>query len=377
MKVAIGIGEPSGDLIASSLINHFKNKNPKINFIGITGPKCLKEGLKSDFNISSLSVNGFFDVLKNYYSLWKFRNNFLHYLHKEKPDIYIGIDAPDFNFFIEKNLKKRGVKVFHYVCPSIWAWRKNRYKNFHKTFNHLFYIFNHEKNLLNKLNISSTFVGHPVASFKTINATKVNSKNKLKQDLNTKIISLLPGSRESEIKNNLPILFLTAIEINKKIKNLTFLIPILNKDTVYAINKLKREYGLSNIKAIIGHSHDVLNSSDFAIIASGTATLEAAFMKIPMIIIYKLSFFSYHFLKHFLKIKFIGLPNILLNRSFVPEYYKNIEPKIVAAKTIELLNDKEYLIKLKSTFTDLHKKHKLDTNQIIYKFIFTNDTGRN
>jgi lipid-A-disaccharide synthase len=370
VKIAIGIGEPSGDLIASSLIKYFKSKNPNINFIGITGPKSQKEGLRSDFDISSLSVNGFVDVLKNYRALWKFRNNFLQYLYKEKPDIYIGVDAPDFNFFIERKLKKKGCKVFHYVCPSIWAWRMNRYKNFHKTFDHLFYIFNHEKKLLKSLNVSATFVGHPIASLDSINCAKIKSRNKLRLDLNAKIISLLPGSRESEINNNLPVLFLSAKEINKKIKNLIFLIPILNKDTFYKINKLKREYGLANINAIIGHSHVVLNSSDFAIISSGTATLEAAFMKIPMIIIYKLSFFSYHFFKYFLKIKFIGLPNILLNKLFVPEFYKNVDSKAIAKKTIELLDDKDYLIKLKTAFSDLHKKHKLNTNQIIYKSIF-------
>jgi lipid-A-disaccharide synthase len=372
VKIAIGIGELSGDLIASGLIKHIQKNYPDTQIIGITGPNCQKIGLKSSFNISELSVRGFFEVIYNYKRLSRFRNNFLNYLYEQKPDIYLGIDAPDFNFYIEKRLKRLGIKTYHMVCPSIWAWRKSRYKNFKKTFDHLFCIFAHEVKFLKNLKVKNfSFVGHPLANTFPILPEKKTSRDKLKLKHNGKIIALLPGSRNSEVVWNTDILLKTVQILNKELPNLLFMIPVTTSKNLYYLKYKKHTLGIDNITLIHGHSHDILNVADISIVASGTATLEAVFLKKPMIIFYKLSSISYLLFKALLKSKFIGLPNILANKLVSPEFvHKKASAEVISSKVLEMLNDSKYLKNIKTEFTKIHKAHKLDTNELICKKFF-------
>jgi len=373
MKIAFGIGELSGDIFAASLIKYIKSNYPDIQIIGITGPNCFKQGLFSKFNIRSLSKRGFFEVIFNLRKLTKFRSEFLHYLYAEKPDIYIGIDAPDFNFYIEKKLKSKHIKVFHYVCPSVWAWRSSRIKKFNSYFDHLFTIFFHEKNFLKTFGYKShTYVGHPLANEIPFKPNYKKSLDKLKIDHKGKIIALLPGSRNSEVLWNTEVLIQTAENVTKKYNNLLFLITVTSKENLIFINKKIYDLNLQNIKTIHGHSHDILNVSDVAIIASGTATLEAVFYKTPLVVFYKLSSISYWLFKILLRSKFISLPNILSGKSIVPELiHKKANVENISNEIERLLNQSALRKKQTEEFKKIHKMHMLNTNELICKKIFS------
>ena len=373
MKIAIGIGELSGDIFAASLIKYIKSNYPHIQIVGITGPNCFKQGLFSKFNISSLSKRGFFEILFNLRKLTKFRSDFMEYLNTEKPDIYIGIDAPDFNFFIEKKLKSKNVKVFHYVCPSVWAWRSSRIKKFNSYFDHLFTIFFHEKKFLNKFGYKKqTYVGHPLANEIPFKPDYQKALDKLKIDHKGKIIALLPGSRNSEVLWNTEVLIGTAEKLSKKYSNLLFLIPVTSKENLNFINKKIYDLNLENIKTIHGHSHDILNVSDVAIIASGTATLEAVFYKTPLVVFYRLSSISYWIFKLLLKSKFISLPNILSGKSIVPELiHKKANIENISYEIERLLNQSTLRKNQIEEFKKIHKLHMSNTNQLICKKIFS------
>ncbi|EDZ64291.1 lipid-A-disaccharide synthase [beta proteobacterium KB13] len=373
MKIAIGIGELSGDIFAASLIQYIKSNYPNIEIIGITGPNSFKQGLLSNFNISSLSKRGFFEVLFNLRKLTKFRSKFLDYLNTEKPDIYIGIDAPDFNFFIEKKLKSKNVKVFHYVCPSVWAWRSARVTKFNSYFDHLFTIFFHEKKFLNTLGFKKhTYVGHPLANEIPFKPNYKKALDKLKIDRKRKIVALLPGSRNSEVIWNTKVLIGTAENLAKKNSNLLFLIPVTSKENLIFINKKIYNLNLQNIKIIHGHSHDILNASDIAVIASGTATLEAVFYKTPMVVFYKLSSISYWIFKLLLKSKFISLPNILSGKNIVPELiHKKANVENLSYEIERLLKQSTLRKKQIEEFKKIHKLHMSNTNELICKKLFS------
>ena len=365
-KVAILAGEPSGDMIASQLMSELNKRYKNIEYIGIGGPLMSKYGLKSYFDYSHLSVRGYFEALKNLPKLLKFRRSLINYLLQQKPDIFIGIDVPDFNFAIEKRLKANQIPTFHYVAPSVWAWRKNRMYKMKDYMNHLFSIFPHEEVIFKKIKLPITYVGHPLASKIPLTSNKQKAKKVIGIDSEGIIISLLPGSRRGEVKWHFDVMLKAALLINKKLKNCFFLVPVNNKlNYEYLLKKIK-QYGIVNIKVIFGHSHEVLSCSDISILASGTASLEAALFKKPMIIIYRMSWLSWFLLNRMHLISYIGLPNILLDRFAVPELIQNnAQPNNIAYKVLELLSDKKYLNELKNDFTKLHKKLKRDTSSLI------------
>ena len=365
-KVAILAGEPSGDMIASQLMSELNKRYKNIEYIGIGGPLMSKYGLKSYFDYSHLSVRGYFEALKNLPKLLKFRRSLINYLLQQKPDIFIGIDVPDFNFAIEKRLKANQIPTFHYVAPSVWAWRKNRMYKMKDYMNHLFSIFPHEEVIFKKIKLPITYVGHPLASKIPLTSNKKKAKKVIGIDSEGTIISLLPGSRGGEVRWHFDIMLKAALLINKKLQNCFFLVPVNNKlNYEYLLKKIK-QYGIVNIKVIFGHSHEVLSCSDISILASGTASLEAALFKKPMIIIYRMSWLSWFLLKRMHLISYIGLPNILLDKFAVPELIQNnAQPDNIASKVLELLSDKKYLNELKNDFTKLHKKLKRDTSSLI------------
>ena len=365
-KVAILAGEPSGDMIASQLMSELNKRYKNIEYIGIGGPLMSKFGLKSYFDFSYLSIRGYFEVIKNLPKLLKFRRSLINYLLQQKPDIFIGIDAPDFNFVIEKKLKAEKIPTFHYVAPSVWAWRKNRIHKMKDCINHLFSVFPHEEEIFKKIKLPTTYVGHPLASKIPLYPNKQKAKKVIGIDSERIIISLLPGSRTGEVKWHFDVMLKAALLINKKLQNCFFLVPVNNKlNYEYLLKKIKK-YDIVNIKVIFGHSHEVLLCSDISILASGTASLEAALFKKPMLIIYRMSWLSWFVLKRMHLISYIGLPNILLDKFAVPELIQNnAQPDNIASKVLELLSDKKYLNELKNDFTKLHKKLKRDTSSLI------------
>ena len=375
-KIAILAGEASGDLIGSQLISYLNSKTKNLQFIGVGGPLMRKEGLVSYIDYSELSVHGYLDAYKKFFRLLFLRSKVISYFLKEKPNIFIGIDLPDFNFRIEKILKNNNILTFHYVAPSVWAWRKNRIYTIKKNINHLFSVFPHELKIFKKAKVPVTFVGHPLANKIPLKPNTIESRKRLNLS-NNKIIALLPGSRISEIKNHIDVIINSANAINKefnweKLRRPEFVIPVNSKDNYhFIINSLNANKNrIENIKLIIGHSHDVICASDIVISVSGTATLEAALFKKPMIIIYKTSLFSWLLLKRMLLIPYIGLPNILLKKFIVPEFLQNdVTPEKISKETIKILTNKKLQNNLNTVFKDLHLSLKRNSSEIIYKKI--------
>ena len=366
-KIAIVAGEPSGDLIASQIMADLKKFNKNIEFVGVGGPKMQQQGLVSFFDYSILSIMGIIDVLKNLKTLYLSRKRLISFLINEKPNIFIGIDAPDFNFHIENKLKKSGTRVFHLISPSVWAWRKNRIYYIKKVMHHLFCVFPHEPAIYKKINHSASYVGHTLATKIPLKPNVEKSRSLLKINAKRKIIGLLPGSRSHEIHYLLDLMLNSAELICKKI-DCDFLISASNKTNYEKIKNLLVKYKIPNIRIIIGHSHDLINSSDILICASGTVTLEVALFKKPMIITYKSSWIEFQLYKMVRLIKFVGLPNILLNKSIVPEFLQdNLSAEIIANKTLEIINDKKYLNSIRTDFTLLHKSLKRETSKLIYQ----------
>ena len=374
--IAIVAGESSGDLLGSHLIKSLKSARPDLKFIGIAGPKMMKEGVVSFFSMEELSVRGYFEVFRKLFHLIKLRKKLLNQILKEKPDLFIGVDAPDFNFWIEKQLKKKGVTVIHYVSPSIWAWRGNRLRKIKKSIDHMLIIFPFEKNIYSKANIQATFVGHPLAELIPLYPNKKKAQNKLKIIKATKVIALLPGSRQGEVKWHAQLLIDSATEISKKIRDVKFLAPLPTRETydIFSKTLFKNTHAELDIQLLIGHASDAINAADLVIVASGTATLETALYKKPMIVIYKMSSISWQILKRMRYLPFVSLPNILLNKFLVPELLQSdATSENISSKAIEILKDASYRKNLLIQFTKIHHQLKQNTsdrlNRVILKLI--------
>ena len=374
--IAIVAGESSGDLLGSHLIKSLKSARSDLKFIGIAGPKMMKEGAVSFFSMEELSVRGYFEVFRKLFHLIKLRKKLLNQILKEKPDLFIGVDAPDFNFWIEKHLKKKGVTVIHYVSPSIWAWRGNRLRKIKKSIDHMLTIFPFEKNIYSKANIQATFVGHPLAELIPLYPNKKKAQNKLKIIKATKVIALLPGSRQGEVKWHAQLLIDSATEISKKIRDVKFLVPLPTRETydIFSKTLFKNTHAELDIQLLIGHASDAINAADLVIVASGTATLETALYKKPMIVIYKMSSISWQILKRMRYLPFVSLPNILLNKFLVPELLQSdATSENISSKAIEILKDASYRKNLLIQFTKIHHQLKQNTsdrlNRVILKLI--------
>lgn len=365
-KVAILAGEPSGDLIASHLMADLNKQYKNIQYIGVGGPLMKSKGLSSFFDYAHLSVRGYFEVFRNIIKLRQLQKNLIDFLISEKPDVFIGIDAPDFNFAIERALKAKKVRVFHYISPSVWAWRKNRIFQMKKDMHHLFSIFPHELPIFKKIRLPVTYVGHPLASKIPLKPDAMLSRKLLNISKVSKIIALLPGSRMGEVRWHLDTMLKTAQLMHKSLPECLFLLPVNNQANYgYALSQL-RNYHALNVRLIIGHSHDVINASDICLLASGTASLEAALYKKPMVVMYKTSWFSWLILKRMHLIPFVGLPNILLGKLLVPELLQyEASPKKLAQKLLAVCSDKKYLNNLSGEFKKLHLSLKKNTSQLI------------
>ncbi|MFZ9495857.1 MAG: lipid-A-disaccharide synthase [Candidatus Methylopumilus sp.] len=374
--IAIVAGESSGDLLGSHLIKALRLNRTDLKFIGVAGPKMMKEGAASYFPMEELSVRGYFEALRKLFHLIKLRKNLLKKILDAKPDLFIGIDAPDFNFWIERQLKKKGIPVIHYVSPSIWAWRGSRLKKIKKSIDHMLTIFPFEKNIYSKANIQATFVGHPLAEMIPLHPNKKKAQDKLKIIKASRVIALLPGSRQGEVKWHAQLLIDSAIEISKRIRDVKFLVPLPTRETYEIFSKtlFKNTQAELDIQLLIGHASIAINAADAVIVASGTATLETALYKKPMIVIYKMSTISWQILKRMRYLPYVSIPNILLNKFLVPELLQNdATPENITAKTIEILKDSSYRKHLLVQFTKIHFQLKQNTsdrlNKVILKFI--------
>ena len=345
IKFAFSVGEESGDFLGAQLINNLKKKYPEASFVGLAGNLMQKEGMESLFPIKDLSVMGLIDPLLNLNRLLRRRKQLIDFILEEEPDFFIGIDSPSFNAGIAKRIKsKTNTKTIQYVCPQFWAWRKRRASRFKNYLDHIYSIFPFEEKLLAKEDMSSSFTGHPLAEHFEIDVDKREFKSKMSLNSKKIYIALLPGSRKSELKNHLKILEKVASSYFSSNPNYHFIIALTEENPISEDRYLKKE----NISLIKGNTREVLKACDYAIVSSGTATLETMLSKTPFCVIYKSNSISNFIITNLLlQLDFISLPNILANKKIVPELrQKDLKiKKVIKELNCLIENSNEEMIK--------------------------------
>lgn len=362
VRIGIVAGEASGDLLGSHLIQALKKKCPEIEFVGIAGPKMMGEGAQSLFHMERLSIRGYVEVIKHLFGLLRLRKQLLEHFLNNPPDLFIGIDAPDFNFWLEKKLKNKGIKTIHYVSPSIWAWRKGRINGIKRAVTHVLALFPFEPTIYQQADIPVTYVGHPLADMLPIEPDITAAREGLKLKSTALVVAMLPGSRQSEVQQHAELFVQTAKHIYASHPNAQFLVPLITRETrqIFELAIFHEPESLP-IQILFGHAHDAMEAADVVIVASGTATLEAALLKKPMVITYRMSKLSWQLLKRMRLQPYVGLPNILAEKFVVPELLQeDSTPEKLADAALKLIGDPSYMEEIKAEFTKIH--HSLRQN---------------
>ena len=365
-KVGIVAGEASGDLLGSHLIRALKKHRPDIEFIGIAGPKMQGEGARSLFPIERLSVRGYVEVLRHLPGLLKIRSELAQFFIKTKPDLFIGIDAPDFNFGLERKLKRKGIRTIHYVSPSIWAWRKGRMGKIKRAVSHMLALFPFEPAIYEQANVPVTYVGHPLADILPMEPDRQGARESLKIKDDKLVIAMLPGSRQSEVKQLADLYVKTAKLIAQDHPDVQFLVPLITRETraIFEQAMYANQAHETPIQVLFGHAHMAMEAADAVIVASGTATLEAALLKRPMVITYRMPRMSWWILKRMNYLPYVGLPNILAGRFVVPELLQNDAiPEKLAEATLRMVSDKALMKEISAEFTRIHETLRQNTEE--------------
>ena len=364
VRIAMVAGEASGDLLASHLIQALKAKLPNAVFYGVGGPKMEMQGFESWHLLEKLAVRGYVEVLRHYREISGIRSDLKRRLLADPPDIFIGVDAPDFNLALEKTLKQRGIPSIHYVSPSIWAWRGKRIHTIGASVSRVLALFPFEPILYEKQGIPVSYVGHPLADILPLEDGRAGARELLDLPVNQPVFALLPGSRQSELHYMADTFIATAREIHKKLPNSLFLVPMATRETrllfetaIYRCNARDLP-----IRMLFGHAHDAMMASDAVLVASGTATLEAALLKRPMAIVYRMASFSYRMMRRMGYLPYVGLPNILAGKFVVPEFIQNdATPENLAQALLNYYADKASCSRISEVFREIHLQLKQNT----------------
>jgi lipid-A-disaccharide synthase len=365
MRIALVAGEASGDLLGGQLLDGLKARWPDAQFIGIGGAQMQKRGMHAWWPSEKLAVRGYIEVLKHYRGLLRIRNELKARLIAEKPDIFIGIDAPDFNLDLERDLKAAGIRTAHFVSPSIWAWRPERIEKMRAAVDHVLCIFPFEKKLYDDAGIAATYVGHPLAPVIPMQPDKNAAREQLGLLASDTVIALLPGSRADEIKYLISRYFEVVAGVKSARNAIKFIVPCVPA-LKPAIEFAARATGVqTHVQLLDGQSHTALAACDVALVASGTATLEAALFKRPMVIAYNMHWASWLIMRRKKLQPWVGLPNILCAEFVVPELLQgDATPQALSHALLAWLDSPEKIRTLEHRFTALHHELLRDTPQL-------------
>mgnify|MGYP000568322340 CR=1 FL=1 len=362
-EITVGMvaGEASGDILGAGLIHAIKKLYPNARFEGIGGPLMLEQGFKSQVAMERLSVMGLIEVLGRLFELIGIRRRIKKYFLRNRPDVFIGIDAPDFNLGLELSLRKKGIKTGHYVSPSVWAWRQKRVFKIAKAVDLMLTLFPFEAKFYKSHKIAVKFVGHPLADSIPVNSSQSDARELLGIESDKKIVALLPGSRTGEIAYIGESFINTARWLFERDSSLSFLLPYVNEPRKIQIEEIISRCGQGlPITLVEGKSRHVMAASDVVILASGTATLEAMLLKRPMVVAYRVSNFTHFLMKRLLKAPFISLPNLLAGKELVPEMLQEkAQPELIGRHVLDRL-DTGKANETESRFRELH--HQLKRN---------------
>jgi lipid-A-disaccharide synthase len=365
-KIIIGIvaGEASGDLLASHLMAALKLARPDVEFVGIGGPRMQSVGMQVLYPMEKLAVFGYVEVLRHYREITGIRRKLRAHFLACRPSLFIAVDAPDFNLDLELALKRHGIPTIHYVSPSIWAWRGERINKIKRAVTHMLALFPHEPKLYRDAGVPVDYVGHPLADMLPQLPDRDGLRETMRIPLQAKVFAFLPGSRQSEVKQLAGLYIETAKLILQQLPEARFLVPLASRETrtifeqaIYDCNADDLPFSL-----LFGHAQDAMTAADIVLVASGTATLECALLKRPMVITYRLNPLTWRMMKRKSYLPYFGLPNILCGRFVVPELMQeDATAENLAQALLNLLHDQDAVAQLEVIFNELHNTLRQNT----------------
>ena len=363
LRIGIIAGEVSGDILAAGLMSHLRQLYPDCEFVGIAGPRMQELGIETLFDMEELSVMGLVEVLGRLPRLLHVRRQVIRYFKKNPPDIFIGVDAPDFNIGVELQLKQAGIKTIHYVSPSVWAWRQSRIHKIKRATNMVLAFLPFEKAFYDQHNAPCRFVGHTMADAIPLQLPKSPARELLKLQNDAPVVAVLPGSRGAEVEMLTPPFLQTCQLLQQKYPDLQFVVPLVNLRRRAQFEQIKQQVAPDlSMTLVDGQARTVMASADVILLASGTATLEAMLVKRPMVVAYKVKPFTFWLGQKLVKIRTFSLPNLLSGRTLVPELIQNdcVPEKLAAAVDTYLQQDNQALL---DEFTRLHQLIRCDADK--------------
>ncbi len=371
--VAMVAGETSGDLLAGLLLDGLTARWPGMSSAGIGGTHMARRGFQAWWPSDKLAVRGYVEVLRHYREIvgirQQLKTRLLHPSDGQRPDIFIGVDAPDFNLDLEADLKATGIKTVHFICPAVWAWRADRVEKIRRSVDHVLCIFPFEPELLATHGIAATYVGHPLANVIPMRPDRAAARARLGLRNEDTVVAILPGSRQSEIQYLVERFFQAVRHIRRAQPAIKFIVPAIPALKALIAQAAARCGVQDAVQIVDGQSHAVLAACDVTLIASGTATLEAALFKRPMVIAYNMNALSWQIMRRKKLQPWVGLPNILCRDFVVPELLQEAAtPEALAQAVLQWIDDKsaapEKIAALEQRFTLLHAELQRDTSQL-------------
>lgn len=367
LTIALCAGEASGDLLGAHLMNAIRKQYPQVNFIGIGGPRMLAAGINSLYDQEKLAVRGFVEVVRKLPEILSIRRGLIKALKQIRPQVFVGIDAPDFNLGVAMQLKRAGIATVHYVSPSVWAWRRKRVKKIVKQVDEVLCLFPMEPELYQQAGGQARFIGHPLAQILPVHIDKAARRIQLRLSAQDPVFVLMPGSRVSEINFMAP-LFLQAAEIIlQRYPQAQFLLPLATVATRKRMLEILAQpvWKKLPIRIMNAHADMACQAADVALVTSGTATLEVALCQCPMVISYKISSLTYAYVKHKIKVPYVGLPNILLGKNVVPELLQhNATPQKLAQAVLHWYESPAEVRAVQNDFERLHQQLTMKTDEL-------------
>ncbi|MEA3117510.1 MAG: lipid-A-disaccharide synthase [Paraburkholderia sp.] len=365
LRVAMVAGEPSGDLLGASLLGGLVHRLPEATrYYGIGGPRMIAHGFEAHWPMEKLTVRGYVEALRHIPEILRIRSELKRQLLAERPHVFIGVDAPDFNFGVEEPLRAAGIPTIHFVCPSIWAWRGGRIKKIVKAVDHMLCVFPFEVELLEKAGVAATYVGHPLADEIPLEPDVASARRALGLAESGPVIAVLPGSRRSEIALIGPTFFAAMAVMQQREPSVRFVMPAATPALRALLQPLADAHPGLALTLTDGDAQRAMTAADAVLVKSGTVTLEAALLKKPMVISYKVPWLTGQIMRRQGYLPYVGLPNILAGRFVVPEILQHFAtPEALADATLTQLHDEANRRTLTDVFTQMHHGLRRNTAQ--------------
>jgi lipid-A-disaccharide synthase len=370
MRLGMVAGETSGDLLAAAVLGGLQARlggSAGLQAGGIGGPAMVERGFDAWWPSERLAVHGYAEALREYAGLRAIRASLRDRMRAWRPDVFVGVDAPDFNLDLERSLRESGIRVAHFIGPSIWAWRGERIDRIRRSVDRMLLVFPFEQKLYDDAGVPATYVGHPLADAIPLQVDTAAARRALGLPEGPRIVAVLPGSRQGEITHIGPTFVATIGWLARQRRDLAFVVPAAGERAYARLRAMLAAGGLpegTDCRLVMGRSHDAIAAADAVLVASGTATLEVALFRKPMVIAYRLAWLSYRIMKRMAYLPWIGLPNILCNDTVVPEFVQHdATPEAMGAALLAQLDDPVIAARLAERFAALHETLRRDCAQ--------------